>query len=95
MTTLPLSIAKPNGALCSGDKAKLRNKLIEEFFTTEPPDKAAYMISSGRHNIWSSGLLKEEENCNHKEPTLRFHYLILNLHLTLLLLQKIVMCLFC
>ena len=35
MTTLPLSIAKPNGALCSGDKAKLRNELIGEFFYNE------------------------------------------------------------
>ena len=37
MTSLPLSIANPNGSLYSSDKSKFRNVLIGDSFSTEPP----------------------------------------------------------
>ena len=45
MTTIPLSIADPDGSLQTGYKAKLRNVLIDESKSEErsPPHKATWV----------------------------------------------------
>ena len=48
MTSLPLSIANPNGALYSGDEAKFRNELIGDFYTImESPSDSVWIIDGG------------------------------------------------
>lgn len=47
MTSLPLSIANPNGSLYSANKAKFRNHLIGTFSTVEGNSNALWIIDAG------------------------------------------------
>lgn len=48
MTSLPLSIANPNGSLYGSDKAKFRNYLISDFYSLEPEYEARWIIDCGQ-----------------------------------------------
>ena len=47
MTSLPLSIANPDGSLYSLDKAKFRDNLIGDNYSTEPGMGAAWIFYCG------------------------------------------------
>ena len=47
MTTLPMSIANTDGSLCSSDKARFRNELIDDLFTLHPNFDALWIIDAG------------------------------------------------
>ena len=47
MTSLPLSIANPNGSMYSADKSKFRNNLIGSFFTEKGNSNALWIIDAG------------------------------------------------